>query len=125
MKTTSRSIGKIIEEQVQRWRLMQVEKPKEKPGVRIITVSREPGSGGKIIAANLAEKLGYDLFHQEVLHAMAKSSNVSTQLLKTLDEKGLSILEDWIASLVDDRHLWPDQYQKQLMKPLSLLMGMV
>ena len=100
MKTTSRSIEKIIEEQVQRWHLMRVEKPKAKPEFRIITMSREPGSGGKIIAAKLAEKLKFDLFHQEVLHEMAKSSNVSTQLLKTLDEKGLSILEDWIASLV-------------------------
>ncbi len=92
MKTPGRSIEKIIEEQVQRWRLMRIEEPKEKPGVRIITVSREPGSGGKIIAARLAEKLGFDLFHQEVLHEMAQSANVSTQLLKTLDEKGLSIL---------------------------------
>ena len=47
---------------------------------------------------------------------MAKESKVSAQILKTLDEKGLSILEDWIASLVRDRHLWPDQYLKQLMK---------
>ena len=121
MKTTSRSIEKIIEEQVQRWHLMRVEKPKEKPEFRIITMSREPGSGGKIIAAKLAEKLKFDLFHQEVLHEMAKSSNVSTQLLKTLDEKGLSILEDWIASLVHDRHLWPDQYLKQLMKVIGTI----
>ena len=92
MKTTSRSIEKIIEEQVQRWRLMRVEKPKEKPGVRIITVSREPGSGGKIIAARLAQKLSFDLFHQEVLHEMAKSANVSAQLLKTLDEKGAKVI---------------------------------
>ncbi len=121
MKTPGRSIEKIIEEQVQRWRLMRIEEPKEKPGVRIITVSREPGSGGKIIAARLAEKLGFDLFHQEVLHEMAQSANVSTQLLKTLDEKGLSILEDWIASLVHDRHLWPDQYLKKLMKVIGTI----
>ena len=121
MKTTSRSIEKIIEEQVQRWRLMRIEKTKAKPSIRIITVSREPGSGGKIIAVRLAEKLKFDLFHQEVLHEMAKSAKVSTQLLKTLDEKGLSILEDWIASLVHDRHLWPDQYLKKLMKVIGTI----
>ena len=121
MKTTSRSIEKIIEEQVQRWQLMRTEKLREEPDLRIITVSREPGSGGKIIAARLAQKLGFDLFHQEVLHEMAKSANVSAQLLKTLDEKGLTILEDWIASLVHDRHLWPDQYLKKLMKVIGTI----
>ena len=121
MKTKSRSIEKIIEEQMQRWRLMRVDKPIEQPGIPIVTVSREPGSGGKIIAGRLAEKLKFDLFHQEVLHAMAKRSNVSAQLLKTLDEKGLSILEDWISSLVHDRHLWPDQYLKQLMKIIGTI----
>ena len=116
MKQKSRSKEQIIEEQMQRWRLMQVEKPVERSGFPIITVSREPGSGGSLIAKTLADKLEFDLFHQEILHEMSKNSKVSAQILKTLDEKGLSILEDWITSLVRDRHLWPDQYLKQLMK---------
>jgi cytidylate kinase len=116
MKHKSRSKEQIIEDQMRRWRLMQIEKPVEQSSLPIITISREPGSGGSIIAAKVAERLGLDLFHQEVLHAMAKSSNVSAQVLKTLDEKGLSVLEDWISSLVRERHLWPDQYLKQLMK---------
>lgn len=116
MKHTSRSKEQIVEEQMRRWRLMQIEKPVEKSTLPIITISREPGSGGNIIAKKVADKLDLDLFHQEVLHEMAKSSNVSTQMLETLDEKGLTILEDWISSLVRDRHLWPDQYLKQLMK---------
>ena len=121
MITKNRSIEQIVEEQIQRWKLMQIEKPIEKPCIPIITVSREPGSGGSIIAKRLTEKLGIDLFHQEVLHEMAKSTDVSTQLLKTLDEKGLSILEDWISSLVHDRHLWPDQYLKRLMKVIGTI----
>ncbi|MFC1878013.1 AAA family ATPase [Thermodesulfobacteriota bacterium] len=117
----SRSIEKIIEEQIQRWLLMRVEKPIEKPGITTITVSREPGSDGSNIAKQLAEKLEFVLFNQEVLHSMAKSADVSAQLLKTLDEKGLSVLEDWISSLVLDRHLWPDQYLKQLMKVIGTI----
>jgi hypothetical protein len=41
-----KSILWIIEEQVQRWQIMQKERKEEKEGVSIITVSREPGSGG-------------------------------------------------------------------------------
>jgi cytidylate kinase len=52
---------------------------------------------------------------------MAKSADVSAQLLETLDEKGLSVLEDWISSLVYDRHLWPDQYLQHLMKVIGTI----
>ncbi|UCG06468.1 MAG: cytidylate kinase-like family protein [Desulfobacterales bacterium] len=121
MKTKSRSIQKIIEEQMRRWQLMRAQKPGEEPGMPVITISREPGSGGRIVAKRLAEKLELEVFHQEVLHEMAKSAEVSAQLLETLDEKGLSVLEDWISSLVYDRHLWPDQYLHHLMKVIGTI----
>lgn len=116
-----KSIPQIIEEQVHRWQIQQKEKPEEKAIVPVVTLSREPGSGGRIVAKNLAERLGFEVFHQEVLHEMAKRAEVSEQLLATLDEKGLSILEDWISSLVYDRHLWPDQYLQHLMNVVGTI----
>jgi cytidylate kinase len=116
-----KSISQIVEEQVHRWQIQQQEKPQEKAIVPIVTISREPGSGGRIVAQSLAARLGFEVFHQEVLHEMAKRAEVSDQLLATLDERGLSILEDWISSLVDDRHLWPDQYLKHLMNVIGTL----
>ena len=116
-----KSIPRIIEEQVQRWQIMQKEGKEEKEGVSIITVSREPGSGGRIVATRLAEKLGIAIFHQEVINAMAKSADVSEKLVETLDERGLSILEDWISSLVHERHLWPDRYMQHLMKVVGTI----
>jgi hypothetical protein len=70
-----KSIPRIIEEQVQRWQIMQKEGKEEKKGVSVITVSREPGSGGRIVATRLSEKLGIAIFHQEVINAMAKSAD--------------------------------------------------
>ena len=116
-----KSISQIVEEQVHRWQIQQKEKPEEKPIAPVVTISREPGSGGRIVAQNLAARLGFEVFHQEVLHEMAKGAEVSEQLLATLDERGLSILEDWISSLIDDRHLWPDQYLQHLMKVIGTL----
>lgn len=116
-----KSIPQIVEEQVHRWQIQQKEKPEEKAIVPVVTVSREPGSGGRIVAQNLAAKLGFEVFHQEVLHEMAKRAEVSEQLLATLDERGLSILEDWISSLVYDRHLWPDQYLQHLMNVIGTI----
>jgi cytidylate kinase len=116
-----KSISQIIEEQVHRWQIQQKEKPQEKAIVPVVTISREPGSGGRIVAQNIADRLGFEVFHQEVLHEMAKRAEVSEQLLATLDERGLSILEDWISSLVHDRHLWPDQYLQHLMNVIGTI----
>jgi cytidylate kinase len=116
-----KSIPRIIEEQVQRWQIMQKEGKEEKKGVSVITVSREPGSGGRIVATRLADKLGIAIFHQEVINEMAKSADVSEKLVETLDERGLSILEDWISSLVNERHLWPDRYMQHLMKVVGTI----
>ena len=121
MKTKSRSIELIIEEQIQRWQLMKSKKVKEKQGVSTITISREPGSGGRVVAKKLAAKLDFKVFHQEVLLEIAKRADVSDKLLATLDEKGLTVLEDCISALVYDRHLWPDEYLKHLMKVIGAI----
>ncbi len=116
-----KTITKLIEEHVHRWQIARAEAPEEKKGVSIVTLSREPGSGGRIVATRLAAKLGIDIFHQEVIHQIAKSARVSEKLLETLDERGLSTLEDWISSLVYDRHLWPDEYLQHLMKVIGTI----
>ena len=116
-----KTISRLIEEQVHRWQIMKKEEATEEQGVSIVTISREPGSGGRIVASRLAEKLGIDIFHQEVIHELAKSADVSETLLETLDERGVSILEDWISSLVHERHLWPDRYMQHLMKVIGTI----
>jgi len=121
MITKSRSVEQIIEEQMQRWQLMKSKKVKEKQGVSTITISREPGSGGRVVAKKLAAKLDFKVFHQEVLLEIAKRADVSDKLLATLDEKGLTVLEDCISALVYDRHLWPDEYLKHLMKVIGAI----
>ncbi|KPJ78935.1 MAG: hypothetical protein AMJ54_01415 [Deltaproteobacteria bacterium SG8_13] len=121
MSSKIRSIEQIIEEQVQKWQISKMEK-KSAVAIRpVITVSREPGSGGRVLAQKLADKHHMDLFHQELLHEIAASAKVSRVFLHTLDEKGLTVLEDWIASLVHQRHLWPDQYQQHLMKVVGTI----
>jgi cytidylate kinase len=116
-----KSIPQIIEEQVHRWQLTRKKEEPQKEGVSIVTLSREPGSGGRIIAGRLAEKLGIDIFHQEVIHQIAKSADVSETVLETLDERGLNTLEHWISSLVHERHLWPDRYMQHLMKVIGTI----
>jgi cytidylate kinase len=121
MKGKARSIERIVEEQVKNWHLSQVKRRKKKTAAPVITISREPGSGGRLLAQEIAKKHALDLFHQEVLHKMAASAKVNATLLETIDERGLNTLENWIASLVHERHLWPDQYLQHLMKVIGII----
>ncbi len=121
MKSKSRSILQTVEEQVRKWQITSSAPKTSKPRITVITVSREPGSGGNLVARGISEKLGMDLFHQQVIHEMAESANVSARFVQTLDEKAMNVLDEWIASLVDDRHLWPDQYLQHLMKVVGTI----
>lgn len=116
-----KSIPLIAEEQIHRWQVLHKQAPAEVKRIPVVTISREPGSGGRIVAQKLAERLGFVVFHQEVLHEMAKEAKISERVLESLDERGLSILEDWIASLVDNRHLWPDEYLHHLMHVIGTI----
>jgi cytidylate kinase len=120
MKRTTRSTLQVIEEQVKKWEMSRKEK-KEEDGISVITVSREPGSGGRVVSEGIAKRLKFDLYHSEIIQKMAESADMSARILETLDEKGLSALEDWIAELVNQRHLWPDQYLKHLMKVIGVI----
>lgn len=121
MQIKVKPVAQIVEEQVRSWQISRSEPRPAEKNLPVLTISREPGSGGRIIAEKLSQRLKFNLFHQEVLHEMAASAKVSAQLLETLDEKGLSVLDDWIASLVNARHLWPDQYLKHLMKVVGTI----
>jgi cytidylate kinase len=118
-----KSITQIVEDHIHRYQYlaMRQERSEEKSTPSILTISREPGSGGRILAQKLAEKLGFEVFHQEVLHEMAQRAEVSEQLVKTLDEKGLSMAEDWISSLMYHRYLWPDEYLQHLLKVITTI----
>ncbi len=121
MNSRKRSVQQIVEEQVKKWQMQRNEPEIHEEKYHVVTISREPGSGGVLIAEALAQKLGYDLFHQEVIHKMAESTHMSSMLLETLDEKGLNALEDLISSIVFDRYLWPDKYLKHLMKVIGTI----
>lgn len=121
MRAKARSIEQIIEEQVQRWKITRTEEKKKDERISVITISREAGSGGNILAKQLSDQLEFDLFYQEFIHNMAESARLSVRLIETLDEKGASVLEEWISSIVDKRHLWPDRYLQHLMKIIGTI----
>ena len=118
---TSKTFQNMIDEQVMKWEMRLAQERAKKDALPVITICREPGSGGRIIAQRIAEKLGLDLFDREIINEMVKSAHTSRKLIETLDERALSVLQDWISTLVFEKHLWPDQYLKHLMKVIGTI----
>ena len=117
-----RAIHQLIEEQVRRWEILK-HKEAEEAATPVITLSREPGSGGKVVAAAVADQLGLALFHQELINAMAENADTSTRVIRTLDERGVSMLDDWVSAAISDRHLWPDEVSRMLMQVIGTIAG--
>jgi cytidylate kinase len=115
-----KAIHQLIEEQCRRWEILRREKSEVKT-VPVITLSREPGSGGSFVARAVAERLGLDVFHQKLINAMAENADTSTRVIRTLDERGVSMLEDWVSAAISDRHLWPDEYASMMMKVIGTI----
>lgn len=53
---------------------------------RIITIERQYASGGKQIASQLADKLGYAFYNEEILALAAKKLNIQTDYIQHLEE---------------------------------------
>ena len=116
-----KSIEQVIEDQVRRWQAMSPSPQDRAKLPPVVTISRQPGSGGRLIAKGIADKLGLNLFDREILQGVAESAKMSSFLLESLDEKGLNLVDDWVSSLVNERHLWPDQYLQHLMKVVGTI----
>ena len=54
---------------------------------KIITISREFGSGGRIIGKRLAEKLGVPYYDRDLLDRIAEESGFSREMIETAEKK--------------------------------------
>ncbi len=102
IKLRDKDVDKLVEDQVMRW---QKEK-KDKPGP-VITLSSEAGAGGGWVARILATDLSMTLVGSELIHAVAESAHVSDKVIKSLDEKSISLFDSLISSFFESRHIGP------------------
>ena len=96
----SKSINKLIDEQVKRWELGTREDKPIQESINIVTISRESGSQGYEIAKQICEETGFDLFHDKIIEAMVETSKNSRTLLETLDERGMNIVDDIVSNFL-------------------------
>lgn len=112
------SIDDIINRQFRQWEMEKREReqarPAPAPPARIVTVSREHGSRGAHFAMILAEKLGYQLIHKEIVDAICASSGYRKRIVASLDERYRSRLEMMMDSIFSGQMMDHSDYMRNL-----------
>jgi len=89
----------------------------------IITISRESGSGGKIIAKLVAKTLKnpWRVYDKEIIDEIAKETRLKTQLINEVDEKRNHLVDQIIADALGKDYLTLNSYYKHLLHILSII----
>jgi cytidylate kinase len=122
MKQEKRSIEQLVDEQLSKWTFLSKEGKSEvaepKP---FITLSREPGTGGPEIARRLSDQLKMSLLAGQITQQLAESAQVNEKAIKAIIEKAITKRDDWLTSLFETRHLWPDKFLFHLTKVINTI----
>jgi cytidylate kinase len=83
-----------------------------------VTIAREPGSGGVPIAQAVAKKLNFLCLDEQVIDEIANSTKLRKDLIKAVDEKNRTHVEDIVQSLLNSDYVDDLKYVTELTKVL-------
>jgi len=103
-----------------RWEIERSRRIERKTSVprrpQVVTVSREIGSRGSFFAGRLAERMGFQLLHREVIDAICASSGYRRRIIESLDDRFRSNLDILAESLVTGQSVDHSDYHRYLIK---------
>jgi cytidylate kinase len=120
-------MDRMVQQQLDKWRklldkaLKQGIKIENFKGGSIITISREPGSGGSEIARRLAKALSMDLIGGQIIQHVADSARMSRKVIESLDEKEVTFRDTLLLSLFGESRPWPGEYLKHLTRVIGTI----
>lgn len=89
--------------------------PSRKMRIRpFITVSREAGSGGKLVAELVAKKLGFKLYNRSIIEMTSKKAKKRKALIAGLDERDRGFMDDLVHSLLNPEYVSEQTFIKSL-----------
>jgi cytidylate kinase len=120
-------MDRMVQGQLDKWRklldkvLKQGVKIENFKGGPIITISREPGSGGSDIARRLSKALGLDLIGGQIIQHVADSAKMSRRVIESLDEREVTFRETLLSSLFGENRPWPGEYLNHLTRVIGTI----
>jgi cytidylate kinase len=94
------------------------EKP---PLLRVITVSRETGSGGRTLAARLAKRLDFELIDRQIVDKLSHDTGARERLIASLDERTRSAVGLWVEGILTGRYIDQSEYANALCRSVTTL----
>ena len=122
------SIEALVNRQLIRLAMkQQTATPKKKheagspPPLRVITISRQTGSGGRAIAKHLAEVLGLEFIDRQILDYIVQNTGARTKLIDSLDERTRSGIDLWVEGILRGRYIDRPEYTLWLVKSVTAM----
>lgn len=86
------------------------------PKMPVVTISRDYGSGGDVIATRLSQRLGVPLYDDSVITDVAARLHEDPVTMRLLDEEFGRVKDMWLYRLVSGSNLGVDVYRDTLIK---------
>ncbi len=118
MDNINSSLDSFVQELILKWGEISTT---DSQSISVVTLSSEPGSGGQVIARKIADTMSYDLFQKDIIKEIADRAEIGLSILGSIEKEHLAGIEDFIATLVSRRYLWPEVYLEHLMKIISVI----
>lgn len=112
-------IEKLIQRQIHQWSrfrqlLETAETPEEVRPRPIITISREMGSGARMLADALAQRLDLEVHGVSLIDHIARDKNLEREVVEHLDERARSQIRTWVKGVLNQRIFLRDNYHVSL-----------
>ncbi len=86
-----------------------------------ICISREAGAGAGLIARMIGRRLGWKVYDEELIEAIAHRMGVSLDEVRTLDELAPSVVQDWLLPLREEYYAPQEAYLDHLAKLIEAI----
>lgn len=120
-----KAIEALVDQQIKRWELERARPPSEdikhvepRP---VITISRQRGSGGSLVAMRLAELTGFGHFNREIIDQISREIGIQRRMVKSLDESVRSKFELWVDGILRGRIVDASDYMQSLVKIIGAI----
>jgi len=111
-------VSQLVEERIREWETVPAHE-KEQRRRPVVAISRETGSLGEAVADRLAADLAMDLYDDRIISEIAGSTHMSESVVRTLDEKGATFVNDLFAEMIGQYGLTSDEYFNALVKTIA------
>ena len=122
MLKKNQSIEQFVKEQIKKWdNFYSDEEKNQEAKIPVITVATQPGSGGSIVAQEVAKRLDLDYFHRDIVVEIAKTSKIRSTVINTLEKERLTGVQDFVSSLIEDQYIHPGTYLRHLIEVINTI----